>query len=140
MTLREFEFYNETEEMPCFNIGQGYGYKVYLDEKWEDIPEDEIIYIPEYGYENSSGTKAKRENAYTKEDFREAVRRYIKDYTETGRENDAATVEFCARDLFDSVDWQFPETLLDEGWIDDEIVTLIIDDEDNVVCDEYVLY
>ena len=30
-------------------LGQGWGYK--LDKSWEDMQMDEVVYVPEYGYE-----------------------------------------------------------------------------------------
>jgi len=95
MTLRDFNVYNRFKTMPYQWIGQGYGYKT----EWNPKHPDDIIYIPEYGYE---GNKVERENAYSYTDF----------------------VKLCdgnihlAENLFNSLDWQFPESLLDE-W-DDE--------------------
>lgn len=105
MTLAEFNRYNENKNMPYDYIGQGNGYKV-MDRKWDDIDNDEIIYIPEYGYE---GNYVERANAYSKRDFKNAVKdMYPK--LKGKRLDDLA----CS--LFECVDWQFPETVLLEDW------------------------
>lgn len=100
MTIQEFKEYNNSNSMPKEWIGQGYGYK--LEENWEDIPDDDIIYIPEYAYD---GYNVKRCDAYSKEDFRQLARDY--DIAEN-------LVDAYAKDVFYTVDWQFPETLMEE--------------------------
>lgn len=91
MTIAEFNKYNVIKSMPCFDIGQGYGYKA------DEIPanHDDIIYIPEYGYADN-GT-VKRDNAYSFNDLLDI----------TGSEAKAAY-------LFEYIDWQFPETAHEE--------------------------
>lgn len=77
---------------PAEWIGQGFGYK--LSKNWEDMQMDEVIYVPEYGYE---GVPLSVENMYTKKDFIDI----------TGNDTSAQI-------LFDLVDWQSPETLHNE--------------------------
>lgn len=112
MTIKEFEYYNKTESMPSEWIGQGYGYKE-TGKEWNDIEDDEIIYIPEYGYDNNDtydGYTVERKNAYTKNDFK----RLIKENNING------DTDLQAMILFDEVDWQFPESLIDEGFFEEE--------------------
>ena len=110
MTREEFDNYNKTKSMPQFWIGQGSGYKLF-DKEWKDIADDEIIYIPEYAYENEGYVE--RVNAFSKADFIELVREYKEDLTEEQVDNEADG-------LFCFVDWQFPFSVIDEGWFDEE--------------------
>jgi hypothetical protein len=93
--------------MPYEWIGQGFGYKT--DKNWDDIPDDEIIYIPEYAYENINN--ADEDDVYTKADFRRLAREYEWEHEHTDEE-----IERIAEELFESCDWQHPESLIDEGW------------------------
>lgn len=92
MTIEEFDYHNLNNDMPCMWIGQGSGYK----DNWDINKYKDIIYIPEFAYEDNLNVK--RENAYSVEDF----------------------IELCDGDsekayqLYIECDWQFPETLLDE--------------------------
>lgn len=84
-------------------IGQGWGYKEGC-KLWCEIEDDDVIYVPEYGVEKDIDGNEYAETWYTKKDFIELC-----------------SVEGCpieAETLFDMVDWQFPETLLDEIWED----------------------
>lgn len=85
------------DEYVPFDIGQGYGYKI--DKVWEEIPDNIVIYIPEYGYEddNNGNFLPSEDSIYTKNDFREVTEGH----------------EGWAEALFNEVDWQFPETLWD---------------------------
>ena len=49
-----------------FWIGQGYGYKV---DNWDKAELDDIVYIPEYGYDTDEEGREYIEHAYTKQDF-----------------------------------------------------------------------
>lgn len=112
MTLKEFEQYNKTESMPSEWIGQGWGYKE-TGKEWSDIEDNEIIYIPEYGYDINDtydGCTVERENAYTKSDFIRLIKENVK-----GDDADQQAME-----LFDAVDWQFPESLINEGFFEEE--------------------
>lgn len=81
-------------------IGQGYGYKA----DWDSAELDDVIYIPEYGYTTEDeGWNWKIECPYTKQDF-----------------IDLAGDEWLGKVLWEGVDWQFPETLIDEGYLNDE--------------------
>lgn len=117
MTINEFNTYNNNGNMPCEWIGQGYGYKD-METDWEDMNEEDIIYIPEYGYEEFLGVNyVERSSAYSKGDFIQLVVDYCKG-------NDISTadqkmIDDIARDVFNWVDWQFPTTVIDEGYLDD---------------------
>lgn len=118
MTFTEFYKYNETKSMPYEWIGQGYGYK-YEEKKWEDIDNDEIIYIPEYGYNQNNDfgyeqsekeSTVNRSNAYSKRDLKEVVKeKYPKVKGEL--------LDRLACILFEAIDWQFPTTAVDEEWL-----------------------
>lgn len=83
-------------------IGQGWGFKA---DSWENSELDDVIYIPEYGYEfDDEEHKWKIECPYTKQDFIDVC---------DGNKSDA-------EDLFYGVDWQFPETLRDEGYLEEK--------------------
>ena len=107
MTLQKFVFYNETKSMPQDWIGQGYGYKA-DDFDWDNGNPDDIIYIPEYGYEEDDDENTipvvKRENAYSKNDFLRLA---------NGDDDGAQT-------LFLFCDWQYPESTIDEGFFGEE--------------------
>ena len=114
MTLKDFTFYNETKSMPVEWIGQGYGYKE-TEKEWNDIDDDEIIYIPEYGY-NDDHTVS-RNDAYTKSDFIKLTSDFMNTTDKTVQSED---IEQLAMELFDAVDWQYPESLIDEGFFEEE--------------------
>ena len=83
------------DELQPFDIGQGMGYKNF-DTTFADMNENYIIYIPEYGYNNSGVPDL--DSIYTKGDFISLCN------------NDIDKAEY----LFESVDWQYPESLLNE--------------------------
>lgn len=116
MTIAEFRQHNKLGTMPCDWIGQGYGYK--SEKKWDYIELDEIIYIPEYGYDTGEETPfVDRENAYTKRDFIQLIRNCDDKFLDIRRQGQ---VNRMAKELFEAVDWQFPESLLDEGFFEEE--------------------
>ena len=118
MTKKEFEKLQKETQVPCNWIGQGYGYK---DEReWDKIPEADVIYIPEYAYAfNGSGSRiCDPDDAFTKESFRDAVRTELRQYN-IDIEGADSIIEDMAEDLFCSVDWQYPSSLVEEGWLDD---------------------
>lgn len=85
------------------NIGQGYGYK--SDEAWvlgqkNRYKNSYICYIPEYCYTDNSVKQIDIDSLYTVEDFKNLCYGTIYD----------------PEDLFDSVDWQHPSSLLLE-WL-----------------------
>lgn len=111
MTIAEFEKNNKERTMPREWIGQGWGYKA----EWNPMTPEDIIYIPEYGYEDACYSLEElgndedlvpRENAFSYNDFLKIC---------NGNEKKAEI-------LFQCVDWQFPESVLDEPWFecDDE--------------------
>lgn len=81
------------------DIGQGVGYKA--DVLFDDVTDDTVIYIPEYGYTDEPIPMPTEDGIYTKADF----------------------IRICdgdkelAEELFGDVDWQFPESLYNE-WMD----------------------
>ena len=85
---------------------------------------DGVCYIPEYGFENE------QENANQLFEFhaKEAVASGIEynsyvatsGYTRTDLEDLCDGMNFSARELFDHLDWQYPETLIDEWQRDEE--------------------
>lgn len=100
MTRAEFEKYSHTDDgrkyireyfLP-FDIGQGYGYKQHNYNFTAGDP-DEIIYIPELAYEDSELPKG-----YTAQDFINIFG------------GDLEMAEW----LFKEVDWQHPDTLLED--------------------------
>ena len=106
MTIEQFNYYNETKSMPQDWIGQGYGYKADFD--WDNGNPDDIFYIPEFAYEEGESGNSipvvPRGSAYSKNDF-----------LRLANGNDAGALE-----LFEWVDWQFPESARDEGFFEDE--------------------
>lgn len=118
MTITEFKSHNKTNTMPYEWIGQGYGYKV-TDVTWDDLNDDDIIYIPEYAYEKEDDgtTLVSRENTYSKSDFIRLIRELDEKYLDIGR---CVQVKRMAVELFEAVDWQFPESLLYEGFFDED--------------------
>lgn len=100
---------NNTEILADFeadDIGQGYGYKSHKD--WDKVSPDEVIYIPECGYNteygDGCGYPINADYAYTKKDFIKIVKNRV----HPDRIDDEAFA------LFDMVDWQPPEVLADE--------------------------
>lgn len=116
MTITQFREYNKLGTMPCEWIGQGYGYKT--DTAWDDLNDDDIIYIPEYGYDKKDdGTVfVSRNDAYSKRDFIQLIRELDDRYLDIGRQ---VEVKRMAAELFEAVDWQYPESLLNEEFFED---------------------
>lgn len=107
MTITEFKAHNKAGTMPCEWIGQGDGYKAMED--WNDLNDDDIIYIPEYGYDKEDGKiLVSRGDAYSKNDFKKVIRELDDRYKDIGR---CTEVDRMAMELFDMVDWQYPESL-----------------------------
>ena len=117
MTIAEFRQHNKLGTMPQNWIGQGYGYKL-TEKEWNDLDDDEIIYIPEYGYEREEGKRfVERADAYTKRDFIQLIRNCDDKFLDIGRQGQ---VDRMAKELFEAVDWQYPESLLQEGFFEEE--------------------
>lgn len=118
MTIDEFNKYNEEKSMPQTDIGQGFGYKA--DINWDTVNLKDIIYIPEYGYE-PDGT-VPRGNAFSKQDFLDLAREYLE---AAGHNPDDSKVDGTALFVWETVDWQFPTSFMDEcdfseKWEDEE--------------------
>lgn len=95
MTIKEFEEKTIKRTLPREWIGQGWGYKA----EWDSNKPDDIIYIPEYAYDEEDEEQLVcRGCAYSYNDFMNMC---------DGNEEEA-------RYLFDYVDWQNPLTALHE--------------------------
>lgn len=118
MTIAQFRGYNKLGTMPYEWIGQGYGYKV-TDTAWDDLNDDDIIYIPEYGYDKKDdGTiLVSRNDAYSKSDFIQLIMELNDRYRDIGR---CVQVKRMAAELFEALDWQYPESLLNEDFFEEE--------------------
>lgn len=121
----------ETPERTYY-IGEfGYGNNgnegvIYLDEDAFERGEG-VCYIPEYGFENESQNGCELFEFYAKE----AVGSDIENNPYTASDDTANSytkqtfLDICfgneafARELFNAVDWQSPETLWDE-WLEDD--------------------
>jgi hypothetical protein len=116
MTIAQFREYNKLGTMPCEWIGQGYGY--ITDNAWNELNDDDIIYIPEYGYDKKDdGTVfVSRNDAYSKSDFIQLIMELDDRYRDIGR---CVQVKRMAAELFEAVDWQYPESLLNEEFFED---------------------
>lgn len=116
MKIEKFNACNSAKSMPKENIGQGFGYKD-ADFDWNTGSFSDIIYIPEYGYEQDDTVK--RENAFSKQDFIDLVKDWVEDNFPDKRLFDQE-IDHMAMVLFDLCDWQFPSSLLDgDGIFDD---------------------
>ncbi len=86
--------YDEIDELPLEWLGQGYGYKnaeAFL------AGDSYVCYIPEYCYDEDTH-ELEPESCYTRADFVELTGSIEK-----------------AMELFNSVDWQHPSSLWNEG-------------------------
>lgn len=95
LTKEQAQAYFDKLQPNLFTQGSCYRTEV----AWKDVEPDEIVYIPEYGYEYREV-----EDLYTKQDLINAVVEY--DFPEK-----------YAETLLDMLDWQSPYTFLNE--IDD---------------------
>lgn len=91
--------YDDIPDLPFEWIGQGYGYK--NKDAYEEDP-DAICYIPEYSFDEDT-LELHIESCYTRNDF-------IKIAGDVDK----------AGWLFNAVDWQHPEALIDEGLLDED--------------------
>ncbi len=97
MTIQEFNKHNVQHNMPYEFIGQGCGYKSH----WDPEKLDDIIYIPEHAYEKNEDGTINRDDAYSVRDFFKLTNNCIAK----------------AKELFEYVDWQYPETVINEGFL-----------------------
>lgn len=94
--------FNQIQDKVGFkNIGQGFGYK--SDEAWvlgqkNRYKDTYICYIPEYCYTDNSVKQIDINSCYTVKDFKDLCH----------------GTTYDPEDLFDSVDWQHPSSLLEE--------------------------
>lgn len=98
MTKKEFAEYNYIKAMPRDWIGQGYGYKA----EWDPAKPDDIIYIPESAYFEFDGVTA--QDGYSMNDFVKLTNGNVEK----------------AKELFEYIDWQYPDSALDEVMTDEE--------------------
>lgn len=95
---------------------------VYKDENAFESNEG-VCYIPEYGFENRDENGNQLFEFHAKEAVASGVEynSYIttSGYTRADIEALCDGTNINARDLFDHLDWQHPETLFDE-WMEDE--------------------
>lgn len=93
---------------------QGY---IYKDFDAFENKTNEICYVPEYSGDNIEDTVSVREdNKYTYKDFVRIAQEFIDMNEDVKRycEKNGETAEDIARNVFEMVDWQHPETLIDE--------------------------
>ena len=111
MTIKEFNEHNKNNTMPKDWIGQGYGYKAGIE--WDQVNENDIIYIPDLAYEDCT---VKRGCAFSKRDFINMVADLLPENTST------KDIDEVAYKVFETVDWQFPTSVVGEwhawGWFD----------------------
>lgn len=82
-----------------------------------------VCYIPEYGFENNDENNGLLFEFSAKEYIASDLEgnSYIatEGYTRADLENLCKDVGYDAEDLFNHLDWMYPETLIDE-WLDDD--------------------
>lgn len=85
---------------------------------------DDVCYIPEYGFDNEEENANQLFEFHAKEAAASGVEynSYIatSGYTREDLEALCDGMNFNARELFDHLDWQYPETLIDEWQRDEE--------------------
>ena len=95
---------------------------VYKDEQAFETGEG-VCYIPEYGFENREENGSQLFEFHAKEAVASGVEynSYVatEGYTRADLENLCEGTSFTARELFDHLDWQHPDTLANE-WLDYE--------------------
>ena len=109
---------------------QGVYYKD--DDAWAD--NNGVVYIPEYGFENEDQNAGDLFEFHAKANVADKIvnNPYVATadtgvgYTKQDFLNICAGNEDIAFDLFQSVDWQSPETLFNE-WLDDEEFSAVFD-------------
>ena len=92
---------------PSSWIGQGFGFKSLKN--YENFA-DAICYIPEGSYTSDLFEQGE---VYTRQDFIRLAKDFI-ERNEIDLSDLGLSVEEIARDLFDSCDWQCPETEIDQ--------------------------
>lgn len=98
------------------DLGQGYGFK---DEK-AFVEKKGICYIPEHAFSDMCGEsfecdeckegEERFDDGFTYQDFYNLAKKFVE-------ENEVScdcTIEGIAQDLFDTVDWQYPSTLMND--------------------------
>lgn len=95
------------------SLGQGVGFKSLLS--FDEAPMDEVLYVPEYGWKEEADSDYRGCDFFTKRSFLEI--------TSKNPENPAPWEYNLAWNLYNQVDWQYPETLFDEWEMDGEILS-----------------
>lgn len=95
---------------------------VYKDEQAFATGEG-VCYIPEYGFENNNENDGVLFEFYAKEAVASELEGNsyiaIQGYTKADLEDLCDGTGYNVEDLFNHLDWMFPETLIDE-WLDDD--------------------
>ena len=87
------------------DIGQGFGFK---DEE-AFVKKTGICYIPEHSFESSyKDNEEQFTDSFSYSDFLQLA----KNFKERNNIPNKYTVEMIARNLFESVDWQYPSSLI----------------------------
>jgi hypothetical protein len=95
-------------ELPFDSTDNGFCYKIY---DFKNADWDDIVYIPEYSDDDNLNLVSDDE-----EDTLDSIYDVHSVYSKHDFYDIASGQEFLAIALFQTVDWQHPETLLDEWW------------------------
>lgn len=118
MKRTELMLLNQQHDVPRFNLGgYGYGYKSNL--RWEDIDDDEIVYIPE--------------DAYHFDEEWGLPNRYLNNLEDAFSKADL--IQLCngdseiAKQVFLKADYQYPSEVLEQIQLPTETMIHISDDD-----------
>lgn len=117
-TDNETYYFGEYGKFGCYqNDGV-----VYKDEQAFETGEG-VCYIPEYGFDNEDENGGKLFEFSAKESVASGLEgnsyTATEGYTRADLESLCEGTNFSARELFDHLDWMYPETLIGE-WANDE--------------------
>ena len=111
------EIVNEKKSIAIVgDLGQGFGFK---DEQ-AFIEKKGICYIPEHSFTGITGNDNLCDECNNGEEKFDEFYNYdlfiklAKEFKDRNKISDKYSVEDIAKNLFDSVDWQFPETLISD--------------------------
>ena len=117
-TKDETYYFGEYGKFGCY---QNEGV-VYKNEQAFEMGEG-VCYIPEYGFDNEDENDGQLFEFYAKEAVASGVEYNsyiaISGYTREDLEDLCEGTNFSARELFEHLDWMYPETLIGE-WVQDE--------------------